>query len=635
MTEQHEALLPGVRVEDPHTAVDVRGGDRCPVGAPGGGGRPVNTEIEHLVTRSDVHHDGRVALQGHDDPGTGRVARVEREAPRAGTVQALDAASGLPGGEIQDEDEALVPPRRGEQRAIGTERGRHGVAPRRARQRVPLRPGRHVPDLGVAILARGAEQGAVGAEGDAGDRFVVGGDRQDRLAGGGVVDDDGAIRVRGGEPGAVRGPLDGTAHLGHVQDRPRGGDRVVQHLLRLGHHGTVPGSGPVDRGQSEQDAAFGVDVEVGVGGGDELPGGGDAPLFGGDAPLLGGPVPLADGHDAHDHGDDESDTEGRELGPEPPVRSGGAVELVGLAFPLPVAFGPAGAEEGSLEGVEVGGRPVAPFDRLVQPDAAVELAVGPAHGVPRLGGGAEVPPGPLPFDVVVQPAAQPGPGAGECLVGQLHHALVAGHQPRGDELFDDLFALRVGGHEPAGDPGAHRLALGRGRHQAQQEVTEDGALLGRGALVELFGGLGDGAADAARGPVAGDREGAALAALPGLAQGVREQRKRTRFTFHVPHQQVDQTGFEAQPRLTGGSLDRGPQVVLSHALEQEQAPLDDPCHPGVRGQLAQPVGPQRHHQRRPFRVLGQRREEPGALVGVRAQGHGLLALVDHQHRSSG
>jgi hypothetical protein len=353
----------------------------------------------------------------------------------------------------------------------------------------------------------------------------------------------------------------------------------------------------------------------------------------GDAPLLGGPVPLADGHDADDQRDDQRDPEGRELGPEPAVGPGGALELVGLALALAVALGPAGAEERPLEGVEVGRRPVAPVDRLVQPDAAVELALRSAHGIPRLGGGAEVPPGPLPLDVVVQPVAQPGPGAGEGLVGQLDHVLVAGHQPGGDELFDDLLADGVGGHDPAGDPGADRFAVGAGRHQAQQEVAQHGALLGRRALVELFGGLGDRPADAAGGLVAGDGQRAAFAAPPGLAQGVREQRQRARLALHVPHQQVDQAGFEAQPRLAGGPLDRGPQVVLPHAVEQEEAPLDDPGEPEVGGELAQPVGPQRHHERPPFRVLGQRCEEPGTLVGVRAQGHGLLALVDHQDRS--
>ena len=35
---------------------------------------------------------------------------------------------------------------------------------------------------------------------------------------------------------------------------------------------------------------------------------------------------------------------------------------------------------------------------------------------------------PLALDVLLEPVAQPGPLPGECLVGDLHHALVAGDQ---------------------------------------------------------------------------------------------------------------------------------------------------------------------------------------------------------------
>ena len=85
---------------------------------------------------------------------------------------------------------------------------------------------------------------------------------------------------------------------------------------------------------------------------------------------------------------------------------------------------PLGLGEG---GVRVG----APVQRPGQPDAAVELAVGAAEGVPGVGGGREVVPDPLALDVVVEPAAEPGPGAGERLVGDLEDAVVAGDQPGG------------------------------------------------------------------------------------------------------------------------------------------------------------------------------------------------------------
>jgi hypothetical protein len=53
----------------------------------------------------------------------------------------------------------------------------------------------------------------------------------------------------------------------------------------------------------------------------------------------------------------------------------------------------------------------------------------------------------------------------------------------------------------------------------------------------------------------------------------------------------------------------------------------------VGGQLAQPVGAQRHHERHLLGVVDQCSEERLPLVGVPAQRHRLLALVDHQHRS--
>ena len=46
-------------------------------------------------------------------------------------------------------------------------------------------------------------------------------------------------------------------------------------------------------------------------------------------------------------------------------------------------------------------------------NAAVELAVGPAHGIPGVGGEGEVAEDALALDVVVQPGLQTGPGPGE------------------------------------------------------------------------------------------------------------------------------------------------------------------------------------------------------------------------------
>ena len=82
----------------------------------------------------------------------------------------------------------------------------------------------------------------------------------------------------------------------------------------------------------------------------------------------------------------------------------------------------------------------------------------------------------------------------------------------------------------------------------------------------------------------------------------------------------------------GRSLDGSPHVGLAHGAEQVHAGLDQAGEHGVGRQLTQAVGPQRHDQRAALGVRGQGGEESGLVAGVVAEGHGLLALVHHQHR---
>ena len=90
----------------------------------------------------------------------------------------------------------------------------------------------------------------------------------------------------------------------------------------------------------------------------------------------------------------------------------------------------------------------------------------------------------LAFDVIVEPGPQAGPGTGEGLVRQLHHTVVARQQPRRDEALDELLVLRVGGDLAPRHPRALPAHRRRGRDQAQEEVAEDRALLGRRLLVD-------------------------------------------------------------------------------------------------------------------------------------------------------
>ena len=84
-----------------------------------------------------------------------------------------------------------------------------------------------------------------------------------------------------------------------------------------------------------------------------------------------------------------------------------------------------------------------PVERLGEADAAVQLAVGPAHRVPRVGGGGEVAEDALALDVVVEPALQARPGPGQRFVGELDGVVVAGHQPGGDEQLDEPLVVGV------------------------------------------------------------------------------------------------------------------------------------------------------------------------------------------------
>ena len=76
--------------------------------------------------------------------------------------------------------------------------------------------------------------------------------------------------------------------------------------------------------------------------------------------------------------------------------------------------------------------------------------------------------------------------------------------------------------------------------QPQQDAPRDG-LLGRvEARVRRLGEPRDGAAHAAGALVGGEREEAAVAPLPQLEQGSREQRQRARLELDVGQQPVDE-----------------------------------------------------------------------------------------------
>ena len=151
--------------------------------------------------------------------------------------------------------------------------------------------------------------------------------------------------------------------------------------------------------------------------------------------------------------------------------------------------------------------------------------------------------------------------------------------------------------------------------------------------VQGLGRLRDRTSDAARGLVAGDGQGAALVAEPGLAQRVGEERKSAGLAFDLPDQQVGQPVLEDEPVLARGRLDGLAQRHRRHRAEQEQAPLDQ--HGQPRGVAARsPVwSARRASTTRPRTVWATRasKNRPRSSSSL-AQGEGLLGLVDEHDR---
>ena len=200
-------------------------------------------------------------------------------------------------------------------------------------------------------------------------------------------------------------------------------------------------------------------------------------------------------------------------------------------------------------------------------------------------------------------------------MGQGDVAVVAGEQSRAHEQLDQPLLLGAGDDPVARDPDPRRLALGAGGHQPHQQVPELVALLGRHVAVHGLGGLRDRAADAPAREVAVDGEGPPLAPVPRLHQGVRQQREGAGLVQDLAEQEVDQTGFDQEPRLPGRTLDRGAQPGGVHGVEQVPAALQEAGELGLPGQLGGPVGSECHDQLASATAAHEGVEVGGAVLG--------------------
>ena len=123
--------------------------------------------------------------------------------------------------------------------------------------------------------------------------------------------------------------------------------------------------------------------------------------------------------------------------------------------------------------------------------------------------------------VLVEPLAQPGPRADQCLVRQVVAAVRRGHEAAADQQVEEATAHAAEGrHDGGGQRRAEGLtALGQ-RDQVQHQPAQLATLVGAQTVVQALGGGGDRVADAPGRTVAVDGQQPALAAPPGLGEGV-------------------------------------------------------------------------------------------------------------------
>ena len=195
----------------------------------------------------------------------------------------------------------------------------------------------------------------------------------------------------------------------------------------------------------------------------------------------------------------------------------------------------------------------------------------------------------------------------------LPSSLVSSRDP--DQQLDQSLLLGAGDDPVPRDPDPRRLALGTGGHQPHQQVPELVALLERHVAVHRLGGLRDRATHTPGGDVPVDGEGSPLAPVPRLHQRVRQQREGAGLVQDLAEQEVDQTGFDQEPRLPGRTLDRGAQPGGVHGVEQVPAALQEAGELGLPGQLGRPVGPERHDQLASATTAHERVEVGGAMLG--------------------
>ena len=655
---QHERIGVPARLEDPQGPVAAPGRHPPPVGAERDRlrrARPVAAQRDRVVAAAEQppHPYGAVGARPRDRRTVGaerqalhrrsrpaqqprRTEARPRDGPQPDHTVAVACRKVPPVGAERDPELPARPAQHG-QRGTAAQRvpDPDGAVVRRGGQPAPVGAERHPPHLGTGggegplrpaaqlphghhpVDAAGGHPGGVGAEHRAPHLALVAGQHA-RPPGGDPApvarpDPQRPVVAAGGRPRAVRAVRD-AEHLvragGQHRAHPDLGGGLPQRRLGRGRGPDVDGPPGQEQGQ------FRLERELLAGRRGEFVRHGQVAFARRAARLH--------GTDGGEHGDDH----GREA--DQGRRSPRTADA-GLSFPRLDA--PAGGQERQLGVVEPAGRAIVPGGEPAAPPEERVVAV----VLLPLGGGLGEPPVRAQLVAVGgEPAAQPGPAPDQHLVGDSHGPLVAGDQPGGGEPVH-----HCGGRGDLLVRGVPARVLGAltERGEPQEHVPGDPALVRIELVEDAFRSPGDRLRDPARLPVGRQGEQRALAALPRLQQGVRDQRQRARLPRHVGQHGVDQRRLGHAPGGGGRPGDHRAQLRVGHRPDQH-LPVPQRRHQRWVGRAVRiEVGPYADHDPRPVggaRDHGEQalQEQPaGGLVA--AEREDLLELVDHEHQAAG
>jgi hypothetical protein len=222
--------------------------------------------------------------------------------------------------------------------------------------------------------------------------------------------------------------------------------------------------------------------------------------------------------------------------------------------------------------------------------------------------------------VFVQPLGEPRPLFDQRLVHELDRPVVGDEQPsldqRREHARDPLVVVGVelvaccapardrftaaAVDEPEQNPARHLLLI----------VAERGE-----------GGLGmasDGASNASRALVGGERERVVFAFAPEVEQRRREERKAAGLAGDIVDERVHERRLDLETRALGRPFDRAAELTAAHRPEQDVARADEVRKLEVRGEVAEEISAQGDHdQGTAFGIPGrldQRADERTSLV---------------------